>query len=104
MLLYNFRFFVKNQVFIGVWANIHVFKLILLVNLLVFIPSPTCFCNCISVIELDVRDVMSLEVPLLSKIVLAIWGFFHMKLIMFSFKVCEKLCCDFDGDCIESRD
>ena len=41
--LYNFRFFVKNQVFIGVWINIWVFDLIPLVLLSIFMPIPDCF-------------------------------------------------------------
>ena len=52
---YNFSFFIKNQVFIGVWINIGVFDLIPLVNLSVFMPAPSCFHYCSSVIELDVR-------------------------------------------------
>ena len=55
--LYNFSFFVKNQVFIGMWINIQVFNSISLVNLPVFMPTLGCFSNCSSIIELDVRDV-----------------------------------------------
>ena len=54
--LYNFGFFVKNQVFIGLWINIWVFDSIPLVNILVFVPIPSSFHYCSSVIEFEVRD------------------------------------------------
>ena len=54
--LYNFSFFVKNRVFVGVWINILVFDSIPLVNQSVFMSIPSCFHSCSSVIELDVRD------------------------------------------------
>ena len=46
------------------------------------------------------------EVPLLYRYILAIMDFlfFHVKLIICSFKFCEELCWDFDGDCPESID
>ena len=53
---YNFSFFVKYQVFICVWINIWVINLIPLVNISIFMPIPSCFHYCSSVIELDVRD------------------------------------------------
>ena len=54
--LYNFSFINKNRVFIGVWINIQIFDSITLVNHSVFMPIPSCFYYCISIIELDVRD------------------------------------------------
>ena len=54
-LLYNFSFFVKNQVFIGMWIQIRVFDSILLVHLPVSMPILRCFYYCSSVIELDIR-------------------------------------------------
>ena len=54
--LHNFSFFIKNQVFIGVWIDIWVFDSIPLVNLSVFMSIPSCFYYCCSVVELDVRD------------------------------------------------
>ena len=54
--LYNFSFFVENQVFIGLLINIRVFDSIPLVNISVFVPIPSCFHYCSSVIEFEVRD------------------------------------------------
>ena len=55
-LLHNFSFFVKNQVFIGLWIKIWIFDSIPLVNISVYVPIPSSFHYCISVIELEVRD------------------------------------------------
>ena len=41
--LYNFSFFVKNQVFLGVWINAQVFDSIPLVNFSVFMPDHAVF-------------------------------------------------------------
>ena len=54
--LYDFSFFVKNQMFIGVWINIWIFDLIPLAHLSVFMPIPSCFHYYSSIIELGVRD------------------------------------------------
>ena len=54
--LYNFHFFVKNGMFIGVWINIQVFNSIPFVNVSVFMPIPSCFHYCSYVLELYVRD------------------------------------------------
>ena len=40
---YMFCFFVKNQVFIGVWIDIQLLDLVQLVLLSVFMPAPGCF-------------------------------------------------------------
>ena len=42
--------------FIGLWVKVRVFYSIPLVNFSVFMPIPSCFHYCSSVIELDVRD------------------------------------------------
>ena len=98
--LYNFRFFVKNQVFICVWINIRVFNLIPLVNFSVFMSILSCFHYCGSVIELDIRDGETSVSSLLYRIVLVILGsfVFPYEIDYCSFKVCEELCWDFDGD------
>ena len=54
--LYNFSFFVKTQVLIGVWINIRVFNSIPSVNISVFLPIQSCFNYCSSVVDLEVRD------------------------------------------------
>ena len=54
--LYNFSFFVKNLVFMGMWINIQVFNLIPLLNVSVFMPISSFFHYCSSVIEFDVKD------------------------------------------------
>ena len=53
---YNFRFFVKNQVFIGLCINIWVFDSTPLVNISVFVPIPSSFHSCSSVTEFEVGD------------------------------------------------
>ena len=92
--------------FKGVWVNIQVFDSILLINLSVFRPIPSCFHYCRSVIELDVRDGDSSRSFF---IVLDCFGHpgvfvFPNEAGYFSFEVCEELCWDFDGDYIESID
>ena len=74
-------FFVKNQMFEGVWINIWVFSSVPLILLPVFMPKPGCFQYCSSVVEFEVRD-CDPEVLLLYKIVLSILVFllFYMKL------------------------
>ena len=42
--------------FIGLWVNIRVFYSIPLVDFSVFMPIPSCFYYCSSVIKLDVKD------------------------------------------------
>ena len=108
--LNNFSFFVKNDVFIGVWIDIWVFDSIPLVNFSVCMPVPSCFHYCRSVIELDVRDG---DASGSSFIVQDCFGYpvlflllfvFSYEVNYFSFKVYEELCWDFNGDCIESID
>ena len=81
-LMYNFSFFVKNQVFIGVWVNIRVFNSIPLAYLSIFVPIPISFQDYGTIIELEVRDG---DVPRRSFIVQSCFGypgfmFFHIKL------------------------
>ena len=49
---------------------------------------------------------MSPEVPLLYRVVFVILSFvvFPYEVEYYSLEVCKKLCCDFDGQCIESVD
>ena len=54
--LHNLSFFVKTQVFIGLWINIRVFDSIPLVHLSVFMPIPSSFHYCSSTVELEVKD------------------------------------------------
>ena len=54
--LYRFSSFVKNQLFIGLRINIRNFDLIPLVDISVFLPIPSSFHYCSSVIEFEVRD------------------------------------------------
>ena len=51
-----FCFFVKNQMFEGVWINIRVFYSVPLVLLSVFMPKSGCFQYCSSVVEFEVMD------------------------------------------------
>ena len=51
-----FGFFVKNQVFVGVWIDIWVFDSVPLVLLSVLMPIPGCFQYCCSIVEFEVRD------------------------------------------------
>ena len=104
--VYIFSSLVENQVFIGLWVNIWVFYSIPLVDFSVFMPVPSCFHYCSSVIEFEVRDGNASRS---SFIVLDSFGYpgffvFPYKVDYFSLKVCEEFCWDFDGDCIESID
>ena len=105
---YNFRFFVKSQMFMGVWINVRVFNLIPLVHLSVLLPVPSCFhyCSFSYIIELDVRDA---DISRSSFIVQ--YYFCSSRFFIFpyeveccSFKVCEELYWGLYGNCIESVD
>ena len=103
--LYTFSCFVKNQVFVDVWV-IRIFNLIPLVYLSIFVPIPSCFQDCSSLIELEVGEG---DASVSSFIVQGCFGYlrsfvFPYKVEYCSFMVCEKLCWDFDGDCFESVD
>ena len=49
-------FFVKNQVFVGMWNNIWIFDLVPLVLLSVLMPIPGCFQYCSSIVEFENRN------------------------------------------------
>ena len=102
--LYNFSFFIKNQVFIGVWINIRVFDSIPLANLSVSMPIPRCLNYCSSIIELEVKDGDASGSSFIVQDCFGYPGFFVFpyEVDYCSFKVCKELCWDFDGDCIES--
>ena len=51
-----FSFFVKSEVFKGVWIHIQVFDLIPLINLSILMPIASCFHCWSSIIKLDIRD------------------------------------------------
>ena len=96
--LYNFTFFVKIQVFIGVRIVIWVFNSLPLVNLSVFMPYQSVFISGALKQILMSRMVMTLEVSILYRIVLAIvvFLFFH-EVEYCPFKVCEELYWDLMG-------
>ena len=78
----TFCFFVKNQVFIGVWIDMWVFNLVPLVLLFVFMSLPDCFQYCSSVVEFEVRDCDASRSSFIIQDCLGYPGFlfFHMKL------------------------
>ena len=103
--LYDFLFFVKNQVFMSVWINIRVIDSIPFVHLSVYMPIPSCFYYCSSIIELDVRDGDASRSFFILQDCFSYPGllFFHMNLsIVLSRSV--KFCWYFDGDCFEFTD
>ena len=104
--LYNFSFFVKNQVFIGVWINIWVFNSIPMVDLSVFMPVPSCFHFCSSIIELEAKDGDPFKSSFIVQDYFGCPGFFVFpyEVEYCSLKDCKKLCWDFDGNCIEAID
>ena len=53
---YNFSFFVKIQVFVGVWVNIRIFNSIPFVYLSIFVPILGCFQDYSSIVELEPGD------------------------------------------------
>ena len=78
----------------------------MLVSLPIFMPILSSFHYCSSTIELDVRDGDASESSFIVQDCFGYPGclFFQIKVDYFSFKVCEELCWDYDGDCIESID
>jgi hypothetical protein len=104
--LYVFGFFVKDQVSIGVRLYFWVFDSIPLINLSVSVPIPCGLYHYCFVVQLQVKRVDS---PISSFIVENCLGYpdffvFPYEVENFSFQVCEELCWNFDGDCIESVD
>ena len=104
--LYLFCFFVKNQVFICVSINIHIFHSIPLVKISVSMPIPSCFHYCTSVIEVKDRNGNASGSSFIIRNCFGYPGFlvFPYEVEYHSFKICEEFCWDFDGDCIESID
>ena len=86
------------------WINIQVFDLIPLVYLSVFMPIPSCFPYCSSIVELDVRDDDVFRSFFIVQNCFGYLFFFSYEIQYCSTKVCEGLCWDFDGDCMESVD
>ena len=83
-----------------------VFNSIPLFYLSIFVPIPSCFQNYGSIIELEVRDGDASRRSFIVKSCFGYPGFlvFPYKVEYCPFKVCEELCWDFDGDCIDSVD
>ena len=86
------------------WINIQVFDLIPLIKLSVSMSIPSCFPYHSSIIELDARDV-----DFSRRIAQDCFGYPGFSVFPFDveygyFEVCDELCCDFDGDFIESVD
>ena len=81
--LYNFGFFVKNQLYIGVYFTVIIFNLIPMIHISVFMPTTSNFYYSSSIVELEVRSGGTSRCSLfLWVIFLTILGFlfFHMKL------------------------
>ena len=101
-----FCFFVKGQVFKGVWINIWVFFSVPLVLLSVLMPMPGCFQNCIPVVEFEARDCDASRSSFIIQDCFGYPGFFVFpyEVEYHSFKVFKLFCWDFDGNCIEYVD
>ena len=84
------------------WINIWVFDSIQLVNFPVFMPVPSCFHYCHSVIELDVRDGDASGSPFIVQDCFGYPGFFAFpyEVEYCSFDVLKN----FSGHCIEYVD
>ena len=104
--LYTFGFVVKNQVFLGVWINVRVFNLIPLFHMSVFIPLSSYFDYYSPIVKLEVKDGEAFRSSFIVQDCLGYPGFFVItyEVAYRSFDACEKLCWDFNGDCIESVD
>ena len=93
--LYDFGFFVKNQMSISMWAYFLVFSLSPLINLSLSVPI---LCSFFITIALKYSLMSGMVIPpedlLLIKIVLAILGFlfFNMKLRIVHSRSIKKLC------------
>ena len=92
--LNNVSFFVKNQMFIGVWINVRVFNSISLVHLSVVMPIPACFQYSSSVVEFEVRDGDSSRNYFIVYDCFGHSGFFVFpyEVECGSFEVCEEFC------------
>ena len=86
------------------WVNVRVFGSIPLVPVYLFTPISNCFYDYGSILELEARDGDASGSPF---IVQDCFGYpwfsvFPYEVEYCSFEVCEELCLDFNGDCIES--
>ena len=88
-----FCFFVKIQVFEGVWINIWVFDSVPLVLLSVLMSIPGCFQYYSSVVEFEVRDCDASRSPFIVQDCFGYPRFFALpyKLDYCSLKVCEEV-------------
>ena len=91
------------------WINVRVFNLIPLVQVSVSMPIPSCFHYWSSIIELVVWDGNASRSSFIIQDCFSYSGFFVVVVFLHevdycSFQVCEELCWDLDGDCIESVD
>ena len=94
-----FCFFVKNQVFKGVWINIWVFDSVPLVLLSVFMPTPGCFQYCSSVVEFEIKGCDASRSSHIVHDCFSYTGFFAFpyEVEYGPFQVCEEFYWDFNG-------
>ena len=85
---------------IYVWA----FNSISLINVSIFMTTTCCFCYYSSVIQLGIGKDSEQFIIVQDCSSFPGFLFFPSEAENCSFKVCEELCWDFDGDCIESVD
>ena len=99
-----FCFFIKNQVFEGVWINIRVFDSVPLVLLSVFMLIQDCFQYCSSIVEFEIRDCDASRSSFIVQDYFGYPGFFAFpyEVEYHSFEIFEEFCWNFDGHCIES--
>ena len=107
--LFIFSFFlrgVKTQVFIGMWTYVRVFDSIPLIHVSIFVPISNCFYYYSSIVQLDVKNSDASRSSFIVQDCFSFPRFFAFpyQVEYCSFQVCEELCWDFDGDCIDSVD
>ena len=104
--VYNFSFFVKNQVFICVWMFVRVFNSIPLIHMIVFMPIPSCFYYYSSIVELEVSYGDASRSSFILQDCFGYTGcfIFPWELKYCSLEVYEEFCWHFNGYCIESVD
>ena len=98
--LYVFDFFVKYQIFIGMWVYFQVFNSVLLINLSVSISiSFRAVLKSGMVIPIEVLFIVQhcVSYP-------GFFLFFPYEVENYPFKVSKELCWNFYGDCIEFVD
>ena len=104
--LCNFSFFVKNQMFLGMWICVRVFDSIPSIHMSVFRTVLSCFYYYSSVLEPEGRDGNTPGSSFIAQDCFSYPGFFVLPYEeqYCSFEVWEELCWDFNGECIESVD